>query len=391
MALTPILLQGGVSALSELAEAVPSFTGRTLITGAVIFFVTALLAKSDELHDYDLPGIPSALWSLLVSLTTMTLATAAAAVIVGVWGQAEAVASVFEGYDLGYDSFVKLGLSVLLVVGAYTMTGLVRRLVDEVTAARPAVSQHQREIAFRIAQVFLYAFTIAIVLAIWEVNLSGILVGAGFLGIVVGMAARQTLGALLAGFVLMFSRPFEIGDWIEVGDHEGIVTDITIVNTRIQTFDGEYVMVPNDVVSSESLINRSRKGRLRIEVEVGVDYDADPERAAELALEAVEELDDPLNVPTPQVVLKQFADSAIILGIRVWIDRPSARRKWRTQTAVIAAVKDAFESADIKIPFPQRELMARQEADGFVVAGDGRESEHRRQTEPTPDGGSDDA
>ncbi|RYJ15386.1 mechanosensitive ion channel, partial [Halogeometricum borinquense] len=259
MALTPILLQGGVSALSELAEAVPSFTGRALVTGAVIFFVTALLAKSDELHDYDLPGIPSALWSLLVSLTTMTLATAAAAVIVGVWGQAEAVASVFEGYDLGYDSFVKLGLSVLLVVGAYTMTGLVRRLVDEVTAARPAVSQHQREIAFRIAQVFLYAFTIAIVLAIWEVNLSGILVGAGFLGIVVGMAARQTLGALLAGFVLMFSRPFEIGDWIEVGDHEGIVTDITIVNTRIQTFDGEYVMVPNDVVSSESLINRSRK------------------------------------------------------------------------------------------------------------------------------------
>jgi small-conductance mechanosensitive channel len=331
---------------------------------------------------------------MLVTLTTMTLAIGAAALIVGVWGQAVAVASVFEGYDFGYESFVKLGLSVLLIVGAYTMTSLVRRLVDEVTEARPGVSQHQREIAYRIAQLSLYVVGVAIVLAIWEVNLGGVLVGAGFLGIVVGMAARQTLGALLAGFVLMFSRPFEIGDWIEVGDHEGIVTDITVVNTRIQTFDGEYVMIPNDVVSSESLVNRSRKGRLRIEVEVGVDYDADPKRAADLALEAVEDLDEPLNVPTPQVVLKRFADSAVLLGVRVWIDRPSARRKWRTQTSVIAAVKDAFESADVKIPFPQRELMARTEEDGFVVAGGEsgrrrRAADARTEAEATTDGGDD--
>jgi small-conductance mechanosensitive channel len=387
-------LQGGGTALQQLAEAVPSFAGRVAVTGVIVFLTTVVLARSDELHDYDLPGVPSALWSLLVTLTTMTLAIGAAALIVGVWGQAEAVASVFEGYDFGYESFVKLGLSILLLVGAYAMTSLVRRLVDEVTEARQAVSQHQREIAYRIAQLSLYVVGVAIVLAIWEVNLGGVLVGAGFLGIVVGMAARQTLGALLAGFVLMFSRPFEIGDWIEVGDHEGIVTDITVVNTRIQTFDGEYVMIPNDVVSSESLVNRSRKGRLRIEVEVGVDYDADPKRAADLALDAVEGLDEPLNVPTPQVVLKRFADSAVLLGVRVWIDRPSARRKWRTQTSVIAAVKDAFESADIKIPFPQRELMARTEEDGFVVAGDAsgrrrRPTDARTEAEATTDGGDD--
>jgi small-conductance mechanosensitive channel len=183
----------------------------------------------------------------------------------------------------------------------------------------------------------------------------------------------------------MFSRPFEIGDWIQVGDYEGIVTDITIVNTRIQTFDGEYVMIPNDVVSSESLVNRSRKGRLRIEVEVGVDYDADPERAAKIAKRAVSKLDDPMNVPTPQVVLKRLDDSAVVLGVRYWIDNPSARRKWRSKTAVIGAVKAALEEEDIKIPFPQRELMGRTEDGGFVLAGDERPAQ--RQVEPTPDGG----
>ncbi len=88
------------------------------------------------------------------------------------------------------------------------------------------------------------------------------------------MAARQTLGSLLAGFMLMFARPFEIGDWVEIEEKEGIVTDISIVNTRIQTFDGEYVMIPNDTVGGSTIVNRSRKGRLRLEVDVGIDYDA---------------------------------------------------------------------------------------------------------------------
>ncbi|ELZ34875.1 small-conductance mechanosensitive channel [Halogeometricum pallidum JCM 14848] len=383
MSAVPLLapLQNGVSPLDELASLVPSFAGRVAVTGVIIFLVTALLARGDRVHDSDPEHVPAALWSLLVTLTTMSVTIGAAAAIVGIWGQATQVAEVFEGYDFGYRSFVNLGLSILILVGAYTMTSLVRRLVDEVTEARPAVSQHQREIAYRIAQVFLYVVGVSMVLALWNVDLGGILVGAGFLGIVVGMAARQTLGALLAGFVLMFSRPFEIGDWVEVGDHEGIVTDITIVNTRIQTFDGEYVMVPNDVVSSESLVNRSRKGRLRIEVDVGADYDADPKRAADVALEAVERLDEPLGVPTPQVVLKRFADSAVVLGVRVWIDRPSARRKWRTQTAVISAIKEEFESEGIKIPYPQRELMSRPEENGFVLSGDGRGAAPR---EPNP-------
>jgi small-conductance mechanosensitive channel len=165
----------------------------------------------------------------------------------------------------------------------------------------------------------------------------------------------------------MFSRPFEIGDWVEVGDHEGIVTDITIVTTRMQTFDGEYVMIPNDVVSSESVINRSRKGRLRIEVDVGVDYAADPREAAETARDAVRGLDNVLRVPTPQAVVKEFADSAVVLGVRVWIDNPSARRMWRTRTAVVSAVKTAFDEEGIKIPFPQRELMGREESGGLQL------------------------
>ncbi|MFD1687413.1 mechanosensitive ion channel family protein [Halobellus litoreus] len=376
---------GGIgSALVRLSELVPTFTGRIAVTFAIGVATMALLARTDRLHEAAPERLPSTAWHLLITLGTMLAAATAGVAIVGVWGLSDELIGVF-GQNYGPETLVRIGISALFLIGAYTMTGLVRQLAEELAETRSSIGEHEGEIAFRLGQVTLYLLALAIILSLWNVNVGGFLVGAGFLGIVVGMAARQTLGALLAGFVLMFSRPFEIGDWIQVGDYEGIVTDITIVNTRIQTFDGEYVMIPNDVVSSESLVNRSRKGRLRIEVEVGVDYDADPERAATIANRAVSKLDDPMNVPTPQVVLKRLDDSAVVLGVRYWIDNPSARRKWRSKTAVIGAVKAALEEEDIKIPFPQRELMGRTEDGGFVLAGDERPAQ--RQVEPTPDGG----
>ncbi|WP_299333704.1 mechanosensitive ion channel family protein [Haloplanus sp.] len=259
-------------------------------------------------------------------------------------------------------------LGVVILTTTYALTDLVGRVIGEFTGTRSSISEHQREIIYRLTQVMLYTVALLVVIGLFTRDIGSLLVGAGFLGIVVGMAARQTLGAALAGFVLMFSHPFEIGDWIQVGDREGIVTEITIISTRIQTFDGEYVMLPNDEVSGQAITNRTRKGRLRIEVEVGVDYDHDPERAARIARETVKELDEVLNVPTPQVVGKRFGDSAIVLGIRVWIDNPSARRMWRARTAVIETVTDAYADAGIKIPFPQRELMGRTEEGGLAVA-----------------------
>ncbi|MDX1744703.1 MAG: mechanosensitive ion channel family protein, partial [Halobacteriales archaeon] len=215
------------------------------------------------------------------------------------------------------------------------------------------------------------------------VNISGLLVGAGFLGIVLGLAAQQTLGALIAGFILMFSRPFEIGDWVEIGDHEGIVTDITIVNTRVQTFDGEYVMLPNDVVSGSPIVNRTRKGRLRIRVDIGVDYGTDLDHARSVVMDALSDLEEILQVPQPQVIMRTFADSSIVLQARFWIDKPTSRRRWRARTAAIRAIKAAFDEEGITIPFPQRTVSNRKVSQEIVYEDPPTEAG----TEPTPDGG----
>jgi small-conductance mechanosensitive channel len=296
------------------------------------------------------------------------------------WGVATDVAEAWDQIGGTIGKGFKFVLVLVVVASVYVANGFAKRAIDRFAEGHETITEHQSEIVYRVSQLTVWIAAIAVILGMWDVDLSGLLVGAGFLGIVVGMAARQTLGALLAGFVLMFSRPFEIGDWVEIDDEEGIVTDISIVNTRIQTFAGEYVMIPNDIVSGRKIVNKSRKGRLRIEVEVGVDYEADVERASEVATEAMKDLDEILSVPTPQVVLKEFGDSAIVLALRFWIAKPSARRQWRARTAVIESVKAAFDREGIKIPFPQRELTGREESGGFELAGE------RSAPEPATDG-----
>jgi small-conductance mechanosensitive channel len=308
-------------------------------------------------------------------------------VVWGLWDILVSVVGDLWNSDANSDSslIARITLAIVLLGTAYALTSFVGRVISELTSGTDRISEHQREIIYRLTQVTLYAVVGLIVISIFTENLGSLLVGAGFLGIVVGMAARQTLGAVLAGFVLMFSRPFEIGDWVQVGEQEGIVTEITIVNTRLQTFDGEMVVLPNDEVSSRPITNRTHKGRLRLEVEIGVDYDADPQEAADVARDALDDVEAILDVPTPQVVLKRFDDSAIVLGVRAWIGEPSARRKWRARTAMISAVKAAFEREGIKIPFPQRELTGREESGGFRLSGERPAREMR--SEPAPDGG----
>lgn len=305
-----------------------------------------------------------------LGLSTVIAGTTALGVlaILGVWELSGNLVDAYERLDLA-EQAPNIVLTVVILGGAYALTDFIGQVIRELVSAGETVTDHQKEVMYRLTQLSIYAVAILVVIGLFTENLGSLLVGAGFLGIVVGMAARKTLGAVIAGIVLMFSRPFEVGDWVEMGDHEGIVTDITIVNTRIQTFDGEYVTIPNDEVGGNPVIDRSRKGRLRIEVEVGVDYQDDPDRASGIALDAVARIDEVLETPSPQVVAKGFAESAIVLGVRFWIDNPTSEKRWRTQTAIIHGIRDAFAEEGITIPFPQRTHSARGETGLDVQVG----------------------
>ena len=313
----------------------------------------SLLETVDDLID-----VPFPIRAVVRTLQGLVLGTTGLSLLV-VWGYADLAAQSLSVLAAVLPYLVRLLLTIGLLAGAIVGTRYLERRLEDWLADANYVTAHQEGVVFRVLQVTIFVAAGLAALSLWQVDLGGLLVGAGFLGIVLGMAARQTLGSLIAGFVLMFSRPFEIGDWVEVGDHEGTVVDITIINTRLRSFDGEIVVLPNDRVSSSTVVNRSKRNRLRLRLAVGVDYETDLERAEDVAIEAMEAVDDVAPAPKPQVIPTEFGDSAITLECRFWIRQPNAHKKWTTLRAVVHELKAAYDREDVGIPYPQRELSAR--------------------------------
>ena len=305
--------------------------------------------------------VPTTIGGFILRLIQVTLFGVALLALLVIWGLIDVAGSVLEFVGISIPVVTRTGLTGLIVLFAYIASDLLKNSIKELSNGANRVTDHQQEIVIRLGTLAVFAFAITASLTLWGLDLSGLLVGAGFLGIVVGMAARQTLGSMIAGFVLMFSRPFTIGDWVEIEGDQGIVTDITIMNTRMRNFDGESIVMPNDRVSNAAVTNRNEQGHLRIRVEVGIDYDTDPAFAEEIALEEIESVDSVTNSPPPAVVPTGFGDSAVVLEMRFWIDRPSPPRRWRATRAVIHNVKERFEKEGIGIPFPQRTLSDRSE------------------------------
>ncbi|ELZ94293.1 mechanosensitive ion channel protein MscS [Haloferax mucosum ATCC BAA-1512] len=369
----------GISAaLVALAVGVAVFLAPRVVTRLSTLFRTRVLQHS-RVPD----AVTDVAWLFPATILVRSLQFA---VFVGVsvsllflWGFSSLASEVVVVVGKAIPNIARLGVTFVLVAGGLVGTNILESKLESYARNVDHINAHQEGIVFRVLQLVVLLAVGLATLTVWDFEIGSLLVGAGFLGIVVGMAARQTLGSLIAGFVLMFSRPFELGDWVQIDDAEGIVTDITIINTRLSNADGETVVFPNDRVTNAKITNRTKRNRLRLRIDVGIDYEADIERAETVAETALSGLTFVEEVPKPQVMPTTFGDSAIGLQLRFWITNPSAPRRAQAKAEVLRSVKTAFDDAGIKIPYPQRELLARQEAAGFKVR-----HEKRSPTESQP-------
>lgn len=355
-------------AFSHLLADLTSFQTRVLTTAAIVavagliaFYLTPYAVRgSDEFiqqytteesmfRSFVPPGI------VLRSVQFATL-FAMSLVLLLVWGYVQLARDIANLFIEISPQVGQIGGTILLLVVLVLGADLVKSRIRGLSEESDRVGEHEESVLIRVTNLTIVVTVGIALLSLWIENLGSLLVGAGFLGIVFGMAARQILAAAFAGFVLMFSRPFEVGDWVEIGEAEGTVMDISLMHTHLRSFDGESVIIPNDEVEASTVINRTDRGRLRLDVDVGVEYATDLDDAQAVALEAVESVENVLDIPSPEVIEVEFGDSAVLLRLRFWIDNPSARRKWQTRANVINAVKGAFDDAGIEIPLPQREV-----------------------------------
>lgn len=192
-------------------------------------------------------------------------------------------------------------------------------------------------------------------LAVGGVDLSAMMIALGAIGFALAFAMQDTIGNFISGLILLTAHPFARGDRIEVNGTKGFVEEVGMRSTKIKTFDGLRVEVPNRTVLSSSMTILTHYPTRRVEAIVGVSYDDDVPGAIETAKEAMAGIADVLDDPAPEVLVDELGGSSVNLKIRFWVSVEAGRASWlQVRTEAIRTVKEELEAAGYDIPFPIR-------------------------------------
>ena len=185
---------------------------------------------------------------------------------------------------------------------------------------------------------------------------TSLLAGAGVLGLALGFAFQEIASNFISGIFIAFKKPYKVGDIIEIEGFTGEVTDIQLRITKVTTFQGLEVLVPNKDLFTKALINYTSTPFRRIDLEVGVSYSDDLEKVEEIALKALEKLPHRISSRPISVYFHSFGDSSINFSAQVWINYVSHAKFLEARHRVIIEIKKAFDQNQITIPFPIRTL-----------------------------------
>ncbi|MEM4592715.1 MAG: mechanosensitive ion channel family protein [Sulfolobales archaeon] len=201
-------------------------------------------------------------------------------------------------------------------------------------------------------------------LSIVGVDLGGFLIAAGFTGIVIGLAAQQTLGNFFAGLALLLENRIKVGDSVRIGNDGGVVEYVGIMSTRVRLWSGEVLTVPNSSVMGSSVYNFSRSIARRAEINVGISYESDVDKAVRVIREVLRKSELVLAEPEPSVLIDSLGDNSVNLRVLFWA--PS-QDFWAARSFVIKEIKKALEAEGIEIPLPQRVVRLIEQARNQVL------------------------
>ena len=247
---------------------------------------------------------------------------------------------------------------VIAVLVAFWVARGVRALVHDEVLGRIGVS---RGVGNSVASLTYYAVLLAgllLALSVAGFKVSQLAIVFGALGVGIGFGLQNVVNNFVSGLVLMFERPIEPGDTIEVGTMTGTVSDIGLRATTVRTFDGADVVVPNGTLLSGNLVNWTLRDRSRrIELSLGVGYAADPAQVSALLIATAAQTPGVVQHPAPSAFFTAFGDSALQFSVRAWTFDFDNWYAIRSDLAM--RVHRALGEAGIEIPFPQRDLHLR--------------------------------
>jgi len=259
-----------------------------------------------------------------------------------------------EGTDLVITFVPKVlaGLFVRLVFFAlYRVTYRVsRRIMD----GSPRVNSGIQSMALKTLQIVGFGLICLMILAQLGLNVTALVAGLGITGLALGFAAKDTLENFISGVTILLDKPFLVGETIRIDDVYGTVEEISLRSTWIRIAQRQIMVMPNTLMINQKLINFSRHGVLRVDIDFGIAYKESIGAARAAVLGTLEGEDRILEDPAPDVVVVELDDSSVNLRLRMFV--ADAQLEYTLRFEYLEKIREALGAAGIEIPFPHMQL-----------------------------------
>jgi small conductance mechanosensitive channel len=287
--------------------------------------------------------------------------------------------SVMNGLIAGIPAFL---VAVIVFCGFLVVAAIVKRFVARLTDSRLRSHRNAGLAVGRLAQGFVMfvGLLVSLSVALPTFRPGDVVQVLGISSVAIGFAFRDILQNFLAGLLLLITQPFRIGDQIVASGYEGTVEDIQTRATFIRTYDGRRVVIPNAALFTDKVVVNTAYPQRRLEYDVGIGYGDDIERARAVMLDALRHTAGVLPTPEPDVLVMDFAPSAVNLRVRWWIAPPERADALDARDKVLSAIKRQLADSGIDLPFPTQQVL-------FHDQTEDTDGDRGRQREGWPQGG----
>lgn len=263
--------------------------------------------------------------------------------------------------NLWIKDFIKLLPNIIIAAVILVLGVLLANLIQKL--ARKFFTKISRNNALiRLFSTLVYVFIVGIAifsaLTILQLDkaVTSILAGAGIIGLALAFAFQDIAANFISGVFISFRRPISVGHIVKVKDYMGKVEEINMRDTKLRTFQGQMVIIPNKDVYQNPIENFSLLGKRRYDITIGVSYGDDLEKVKEITLNTVADLPGLSEDDKTTMFYNEFAGSTINFVLRLWVKSPEQADYLQVGSEAIVRIKKAFDSNNIMLPFPTTTL-----------------------------------
>jgi small conductance mechanosensitive channel len=202
-------------------------------------------------------------------------------------------------------------------------------------------------------KIILWVVTLVAVLAVLGIETTSFVAVLGTVGVAIALALKDSLGNIAGGIIILATKPFKKGDYIDITDAAGVVEKMDLLYTMLKTFDNKVITVPNGKITTAVMTNYSTEELRRVDCQFGISYDDDIVQAKQVLLAVAESNPDILLEPTPIIAVAGHGESSVDFDLKVWCKNEAY---WSVKYFLQENVKIAFDVAGISIPYPQMDV-----------------------------------